>query len=120
MSVDQRCLFIKVSMTTAVNHLGEMEIVQVIDNRLHSAEIRISNQVTNRSAFREAQSHETGHTFGLDDCSACQPNTSAMTLHDNPDFNTYDNGSEFPTNCDEVGAHNAGAYPDWPYARKVR
>lgn len=49
----------------------------------------------------------------MNDCTTCPRNTSAMTLPTTPDLNEK-GGSPYPTNCDEVGAHDAGAYPDWP------
>jgi hypothetical protein len=108
-----RCLYIDISQTQDAGSQGETLVTDVINGRAQAARMRINPGVTNAETLKQVASHETGHTFGMNDCTACPQNSSAMTLPTTPDLNAQ-GGSSFPTNCDQNGAHNAGNYPEWP------
>ncbi len=66
--------------------------------------------VTNTTALTQAMSHETGHTFGLDDTgSNCQNGGSAMNLANS--LNDTTRGSNGPTNCDNQASSQYNNYP---------
>lgn len=71
--------------------------------------IEINPGVTDSTAFRDVVSHVIGHTFGLDDCGSCAPNTTAMTLPQTANLNEA-GGTDGPTMCDSSAAQQNGNY----------
>jgi hypothetical protein len=69
----------------------------------------INPGVTDPTAFNQVISHEIGHTFGLDECFTCSPNTSAMTLPQTPNLNEA-GGHDGPTTCDSNKVKDNGKY----------
>lgn len=72
-----------------------------------SAFTNINPGVVNLDAFRHVVSHEVGHTFGLNDCDACAPGTSAMTRPQSPNINEA-GGADGPTGCDAQAVDSNG------------
>ena len=71
--------------------------------------IDINPGVTDPTAFIDVVSHEIGHTFGLDECPACAPGTSAMTLPQTANLNEA-GGHDGPTPCDSDKVKENGQY----------
>jgi len=59
----------------------------------------IHPDVTNSTAMEHVVSHESGHTFGLDDCFFCAIGTSIMNGF-NGNFNDTTSGRSSPSPCD--------------------
>jgi hypothetical protein len=75
------------------------------------AETAIDPSVTNYDAMLESMAHEIGHTFGIDDCTACSLTDSVMAGRPNgTDFNSANGRPTSPTPCDKQ-AVKAGNYP---------
>lgn len=73
----------------------------------------INPGVTDPTAFIHVMSHEIGHTFGLAECPACPPGSSAMTLPQTTNLNEA-GGHDGPTPCDNVKVMENGNYPPPP------
>ena len=61
------------------------------------------------TAFIHVVSHEIGHTFGLGECPACGPGSSAMTLPQTTNLNEA-GGYDGPTPCDSAKVQENGQY----------
>src|SRR6266853_3137568 len=71
----------------------------------------INKDISDSTAFLQVASHEIGHTFGLDECTSCADNSSAMTLPLSPNLN-YRGGHDGPTTCDSCAvAQNSAGLP---------
>ena len=70
-----------------------------LDGRRAFAVTLIHPDVTNSTAMEHVVSHESGHTFGLDDCFFCAIGASIMNGF-NGNFNDTTSGRSSPSPCD--------------------
>lgn len=75
--------------------------------------IDINPGVTDPTTFTHVVSHEIGHTFGLDDCTACTAGSSAMTEPQTANLNEA-GGYDGPTDCDSNKVKEAFPPPPQP------
>jgi hypothetical protein len=73
-----------------------------------SQEIWVNTQTTDPCALAQTVAHETGHGFGLGECSGCADGSSAMVAGNNG-YNSL-NGTYGPTSCDSAQVKTTGQY----------
>ena len=66
---------------------------------LLTAVCTIDERVTDPSALSNVMAHEIGHTFGLEECDACEPGASVMTRYGG-DYNDTASGRNAPSEAD--------------------
>lgn len=69
---------------------------------LNYAIVTLDDRITDLTALAEAAAHETGHSFGLQDCEGCCAGSSTM-VDPVPDINDTASDAEAPTACDTNG-----------------
>lgn len=84
----------------------------MIDNGTNavSQEIWVNTLTTDPCALAQTVAHETGHGFGLGECSGCADGSSAMVAGNNG-YNSL-NGTYGPTSCDSAQVKTTGQYSD--------
>lgn len=81
---------------------------------LTSAIITVSPDVTSAAALTEKIAHETGHTFGLHNCTNCPLTQSIMSNAPSATDANATRGISGPTNCDNEAANYVGGYSPTP------